>query len=70
MKLRDALGLHNGDEVTLKNTGESIKVLSTDPRCAAASRRIVLVVIEGVGTQSGYGIQYLCRRFTEDLDRA
>lgn len=26
MRLRDALKLHNGDEVTLKSTGESCKV--------------------------------------------
>lgn len=26
MRLRDALKLHNGDEVTLKGTGESCKV--------------------------------------------
>ena len=59
MTFKHASKLHNGDEVLLKGTGESINVLSIavwnkhdggrkngHPPC---------VRIEGVGKQSGYG---------------
>jgi hypothetical protein len=47
MKYRDAIRLHNGDEVIDKETNESIKVLSITVHQND-------VVIEGIGDQQGY----------------
>jgi len=57
MIFKDAKQLHNGDEVTLKTTGESITVLSAsvfDPRKKTKGVR-PSVCIEGIGKRSGYG---------------
>ena len=44
--------MHNGDEVIAKDTGESIRVLST---CIPETTHKPVVVIEGLGEKEGHG---------------
>ena len=51
MTFKDAKGLHNGDEVISKATGESIRVLNI---LVSEFGIRPSVTIEGVGVQGGY----------------
>jgi hypothetical protein len=58
MMARDAMKLHNGDEVISKETGESISVLNVRYPMWHSKRdgtREQVVAIEGIGTVNGYG---------------
>jgi len=55
MQLRQAVKLHNGDEVIDKATGESIRVLSKTIELDLMGEGKDGVIIEGVGDQQGYG---------------
>jgi hypothetical protein len=56
MKYCDAKKLHNEDEVRSKDTGEKIRVLSTELVKDAVDQKFVK--IEGIGTRSGHGCWY------------
>lgn len=60
MNVREARKLHNGDEVVLKTTGETIKVLSVNHRPYGYGtnerKGTPIVEIEGVGDMSGHAV--------------
>jgi hypothetical protein len=57
MNFKQAIKLHNNDEVIDKKTTESINVLSVTRLSSAESvSGRPTVVIEGIGKQNGYGL--------------
>lgn len=53
MRKRDVLKLHNEDEVLLKKTGESLRVLHT-----WKDKRTNSVFLEVIGKQTGWKVLY------------
>lgn len=51
MRARDAIKLHVGDEIVDKESGESIRVLSSFEDKVGSKK---IVMIEGVGSKQGY----------------
>ena len=59
MNIKDALKLHNGDEVLSKETEESIRVLDTNLITLGKNKEGKrLIEIKGVGESSGYKTWY------------